>query len=224
MDVIASWSGGKDSCLACYKAISAGYKVRGLVNFISKQFKRVSFHGVDGKLIQLQGDAIGLPVFQKETTGEDYEQAFKEVVRTILSRQPAPNRIEGMVFGDIYIQEHRDWVERVCAKLGISAIEPLWGEKPEDIVSSFIEKGFEAIVVSAKAELIEKEWIGHNVDKEFLEYLKKKNICPCGEGGEYHTFVTNGAIFKMPVKVRNNGVVLRDSPFGSFWFLDIKEA
>jgi len=154
LSYIASWSGGKDSCFACYKAILNGYDVSYLVNFISKEYKRVSFHGTEAKLIQLQAEAIGIPLLQKETTWNEYEQEFKDAVRSLI-----PDGVEGMVFGDIYLQEHKDWVERVCGELGIEAIEPLWGQEPEKILLEFIDAGFEAMIVSAKADLFDEAWI-----------------------------------------------------------------
>ena len=103
MSYLASWSGGKDGCFACYEAIRQGYQVTYLVNFIAQEYHRVRFHGTDARLIQLQSEAIGIPLLQKETTWNGYEQEFKEAVRSLV-----PNGIKGMVFGDIYLQEHRD--------------------------------------------------------------------------------------------------------------------
>jgi uncharacterized protein (TIGR00290 family) len=106
---ISSWSGGKDSCFACYKALKAGYKITHLVNFISREYKRVSFHGIDGRLIKIQSELSEIPLCQKETAPDNYENAFKDAVRSFKYIG-----IKGMVFGDIYIEEHRQWVERVC--------------------------------------------------------------------------------------------------------------
>lgn len=211
MSYIASWSGGKDSCLALYWAIGKGYKVSHLVNFISKEFHRVSFHGTEAKLVQLQSQAIGIPLVQKETTWDGYEQEFKEAVRSLI-----PSSVVGMVFGDICLQEHKDWVERVCSEPGIEAIEPLWGKSAEEILCSFMDAGFQAVIVSAKSELIDEDWIGRRVDKTFMEYLKKKNIDVCGENGEYHTLVTDGPIFNRRIQLFDTRIVMRDK----YRFLD----
>ncbi|MEM2896149.1 MAG: diphthine--ammonia ligase [Candidatus Bathyarchaeia archaeon] len=211
MNYIASWSGGKDSCFACYKAICDGLNVSYLVNFISKEYRRVSFHGTEARLIQLQAEAVGIPLLQKETTWNGYEQEFKESVKSLI-----PNGIRGMIFGDIYLQEHKDWVERVCEELGIEAIEPLWGKEPEKILLDFIDEGFEAIIVSARSDLLGKEWIGRKVDREFLGYLKENNIDVCGENGEYHTFVIDGPLFKKKIKIIDSRAVMRNDR----WFLD----
>ncbi len=210
MNYIASWSGGKDSCFACYKAIRDGYDISYLVNFISREYKRVSFHGTEAKLIQLQSEAIRIPLLQKETTWNGYENEFKEAVKSLI-----PDGVQGMIFGDIYLQEHRDWVERVCGELGIKAMEPLWGKEPEKILLEFIDAGFEAIIVSAKADLFGKEWIGQRVDRDFLRYLKDNNIDACGENGEYHTFVTYGPMFRKKIKIDMNMPIMRDG----YWFL-----
>jgi len=211
LSYIASWSGGKDSCFACYKAILNGHDVSHLVNFISKEYRRVSFHGTEARLIQLQAEASGIPLLQKETTWNGYEQEFKGAVRSLI-----PDGVEGMVFGDIYLQEHKDWVERVCGELGIEAVEPLWGQEPRKILLEFIEAGFEATVVSAKADLFDELWIGHKVDREFLRYLQDRNIDVCGENGEYHTLVTYAPMFNGKIKITRSRPIIRDG----YRFLD----
>lgn len=214
MSYIASWSGGKDSCFACYEAICKGYNISYLVNFISREYKRVSFHGTEAKLIKLQAEAVDIPLLQKETTWNGYEQEFKDAVRSLI-----PYGVTGMVFGDIYLQEHKDWVERVCGKLGIEATEPLWGKEPEKILFDFINAGFEAIIVSAKSDLFREKWIGHKVDRKFLRYLKENKIDVCGENGEYHTFVTGGPMFKKQIKINKSRSIIRDG----YWLLDTIE-
>ncbi|MEA2085924.1 MAG: hypothetical protein U9O84_02645, partial [Chloroflexota bacterium] len=108
MKVVVSWSGGKDSCFACHKALAQGYEVSYLINFISREFRRVSFHGTRARLISRQAQAIGIPLVQYTVPPDMslYEQRFKKAV-SALKR----NGVEGMVFGDIYLQEHRDWIE-----------------------------------------------------------------------------------------------------------------
>jgi diphthine-ammonia ligase len=211
MSYISSWSGGKDSCLAAYLALGQGYKISHLVNFISQEFKRVSFHGTEAKLIQLQSQAIGIPLLQKQTTWEEYEQEFKEAVQSLL-----PQGIKGMVFGDIYLDEHKEWVERVCGDLGIEAIEPLWNKDTEEVFTGFIEAGFEAVIFSARAELIDEGWVGQRLDRKFLAYLKTRNIDLCGENGEYHTLVVNGPLFKRRIEIIEGKTINRDN----HWLLD----
>lgn len=214
MSYLASWSGGKDGCFACYEAMRQGCQISHIVNFIAQEHNRVRFHGTDTKLIQLQSQAIGIPLLQKETTWNRYEQEFKEAVRSLV-----PKGIKGMIFGDIYLQEHLDWVERVCGDIGIEAILPLWGRNTKKVVSDFIDSGFEAIIVSAKSKLIGREWMGRYVDMDFISYLSEKDIDPCGENGEYHTLVVNGPIFKSRIEIEQGKVVQRNS----HWLLDTSQ-
>ncbi|MBS7629627.1 diphthine--ammonia ligase, partial [Candidatus Bathyarchaeota archaeon] len=149
MNVAASWSGGKDSCLACYKAMLEGHNVLFLVNFISEGYGRVSFHGTPASLINEQADALGIRLVQRPTGQGGYEEQFKRVVKELVCEG-----VEGMIFGDIHIQEHRDWVERVCDEVGVIPMEPLWGMRAEDVYKKFIDYGFEALIVSVRPRII----------------------------------------------------------------------
>ncbi len=220
MKVIASWSGGKDSALACYKAIQQGHQVSFLLNFISKETKRGCFHGIDSTLMEMQSKTIGIPIIQKEVSPdmEKYEEEFKSAVLELKEKEG----IQGMVFGDIYLLEHRSWVERVSNEIGIIPIEPLWNLKPKDIISEFINSGFKAVVVSAKADLFDKDFLGKEIDEKTLNFLTKKNICPCGENGEFHTFVYDGPIFKKKIEITKTRTILKEG-FWFHWFLDIQK-
>ncbi|MCE5195172.1 MAG: diphthine--ammonia ligase [Nitrospiraceae bacterium] len=212
---LSSWSGGKDSCLAYYRALQSGYKIASLVNFISREYQRVRFHGIDRKLIHVQSELLGIPLCQQETSPDNYEPAFKDAVKSF-----KPQGIKGMVFGDIYVNEHKEWVERVCSELGIEAVEPLWKQNTENLLTEFIDNGFQAVIVSANAELIEKNWVGKTVDRYFIRYLKTKtDLDICGERGEYHTFVTSGPVFNGRIEITDKDVIKKDG----YWLLDIKD-
>ena len=208
---LASWSGGKDGCFACHLALAQGYKVSHLVNCVAQEYQRVNFHGTEKRLVQLQGEAIGTPVFQKETTFGNYTEDFKDAIRALM-----PDGIKGMVFGDIYNDEHLKWVEGVCAEVGIEAVEPLWGKSTESVINDFLDAGFEAVIVGAKASLIDEEWVGKRLDRDFISYLESKSIDPCGESGEYHTLVVNGPLFKRKIEITEHRTIKR----GDYWFLD----
>ena len=212
MSYIASWSGGKDGCFAMYQALQQGYRISHLVNFISRDSQRVSAHGTVPGLVKLQSECIGIPLVQRDTTWDGYEQEFKQTVKDLI-----PQGVKGMIFGDIYVQEHLDWVQKVCHDLNIEAYEPLWNKSTEDVVTGFIEAGFKSVIIAAKSELIEENWIGKTVDKSYMDYLRNKGIDVCGENGEYHTLVIDGPIFKKPVKLVETRVIKRDN----LWFLDI---
>ena len=211
--VVASWSGGKDSCLACYKAILDGFDVVHLLNFVHEDSNRSS-HGLRAELLSIQSQAVGIPIIQGRTKRNAYEQEFKKIV----SRLKQDN-IQGIVFGDIYLQEHKDWIDRVCNDVDIRPIFPLWGVDTEKIIRDFIDSGFDAIVVAVKAEILGEEWLGQKVDKNLIEDFKERKIDPCGESGEYHTFVVDGPLFKRRLNILDGDKVLNDGR----WLLDISK-
>jgi uncharacterized protein (TIGR00290 family) len=206
----ASWSGGKDSCLASYLAMKTGMNVSHLVHFDRPN----NLHGVDPALIRLQADLTGIPMVRRKVSQQEFEQDFKMTVSSLKKEG-----VKGMIFGDIYLVPHKEWVDRTCAGLGIEAVEPLWGRKTEDIIREFLGLGFETIIASCDQKLIEKEWIGRKMDDAFIDYLKARNLDVCGESGEFHTFVTAGPLFKGKIDITCSEVVARDG----FWFLDVQE-
>ncbi len=216
---ISSWSGGKDSCLACYKAIQQGYKVKYLLNFISRESKRGCFHGIESGLMKLQSELIGIPLVQKEVTADmkKYEEEFIEAVIGLRGQE-----IKNMVFGDIFLLDQINWVERVCKDIGIIPVEPLWNKKPENIVEEFVDLGFKAIIVSCQADKLDKNFIGKEVNKDLIKELRSRNVCPCGENGEFHTLVVDGPIFKRKIEILESEPILKEG-FWKHWFLDIKK-
>ena len=212
MKVFCSWSGGKDCCLACYEAISEGFEVTRLLNMISQDGERSRSHGLRSELIRAQSEAVGIPVLQRGASWESYETEFKKAISQ-LKREG----IEGGVFGDIDLDAHREWIERVCAELSIKPILPLWRGDREKLLRRFIELGFEAIVVAVKEEISGLQWLGRKVDEKFLDDAKRVGIDLCGEEGEYHTFVIDGPIFLKRIKVIETEKVKR----GERIFLDI---
>ncbi len=216
--VVTSWSGGKESCLACHKAMSQGFEISYLLNFINEDVGRSMSHGLDSKLICAQAETIKIPVIQKRVTWDTYEREFKNAIREL--KQVG---VKGAVFGDVDLQEHKDWVDRVCKELDVEAIEPLWGANPEQILTDFINEGFEATVVRAKADLFGKEWLGLKIDGNFARELhklkNKSNFHILGEAGEYHTFVTNGPLFKRRIRILEGDKVLKNG----YWSLDISK-
>jgi uncharacterized protein (TIGR00290 family) len=207
---LASWSGGKDSCLACYLAIQKGLTISRLVHFD----RPLNLHGVDPAMIRLQAELAGIPLVQKKAESADFEREFRSTVTDLKVRG-----VDGMVFGDIYLEPHKQWVDRVCGELGLEAVEPLWGRQTGDIIREFLGLGFETIIASGDQKLISREWIGRKMDAAFIDYLKTKGLDVCGESGEFHTFVTAGPLFKGKIEITRSGVVARDG----FWFLDIQE-
>ncbi len=214
--VFVSWSGGKDCCFACYKAAASGLKVRYLVNMITEDGKRSWTHGLLAELLEMQSQAIGIPLVQRRSTMATYEADFKDVVLPLKKEG-----IRGGVFGDIDLEEHREWVERICREVDVTPHLPLWGLSQEKILGDFIGLGFEAIIVVAKADLFGEEWLGRKVDLDFLAHLfelqQTRGISLSGEAGEYHTLVTDGPLFNQRLEIPEANKVLREG----YWFLEI---
>jgi diphthine-ammonia ligase len=200
-----SWSGGKDSCMALYEGLQQGLKISHIMNFISDNPQKVRFHGTDAQIIGMQSMALGIPLFQKVTSWEEYERDFKAGVGELKS-----SGLTGVVFGDIYLDPHREWVERVCGEIGVEAREPLWGKDTGQLLNKFIKLGFKSVVICAKAELIERNWLGRVIDMEFMQYLVNRNVDPCGENGEYHTLVVDGPLFRRHIELLETCVYERE--------------
>lgn len=214
MKTVCLWSGGKDSCFAFYKAKLEGYKIISLFNFTDFQGIGSLSHGLSSQIIRRQVSLLDIPLFQKAMPKETYSKNFK----ALISEWKEEKGIEGIIFGDIYLQEHKDWIDKVCQELEVKAVMPLWGRETKDLINEFIKTGFKAIVVSTRAEILDKKWLGREIDNQFIEDLKVLgNIDLCGERGEFHTFVFNGPIFKAPVEFTVARKVLKDKQ----WFLEL---
>lgn len=214
MKVIASTSGGKDSTFAIFKAQQMGHEVAFLANTIAYDSGRVRFHGIKAEIIQKQAEALGIPLLQKQTTPENYKKEYIENIKSVIKIEG----IEGLVLGDIFLEDCYTWAKEICDELGIELIEPLWKMNPEKILREFIDAGFEAVIVSTQANILDESWVGRKLDMNFLEDIKKlENIDICGENGEYHSLVLDGPIFKKKLNLNLDKKML----IKSYWFLDI---
>jgi len=216
MKTFVSWSGGKEASLSFYRAIqNRDIEVSCLLNMMAEDGERSRTHGICSGWLRLQADAMGIPIIQRKTSWQTYEKEFKAAVSSFRTED-----IRTGIFGDIDVQEHRDWVERVCHETGIRPILPLWKEERESLLKEFIRAGFKAVVVATRAEFLDREWLGRSIDESFIEELKAMDhIDLCGENGEYHTFVYDGPIFRRSVEFTSGEKVLRDK----HWFLEIRK-
>ncbi|MFC2066925.1 diphthine--ammonia ligase [Chloroflexota bacterium] len=214
--VFTSWSGGKDCCLACHRAIASGLDVRYLANTITEDGKRSRSHGLLAEALQVQSQAIGIPLIQRPTTWDGYEDVFVDMLQELKQKG-----IDGGVFGDIDFNAHYEWVEKVCKKADLVPHRPLWGQNQDKIMRDFIDLGFESIVVAARADIFDEEILGRKIDLDFIKQLqemsKTKNITPCGEAGEYHTFVIDGPLFHKRIEILETRKVLREKS----WCLEV---
>ena len=214
MKVISLWSGGKDSCFACYKAKQQGYQIVSVVNFTNSDGCDSVSHGLSANIIQRQAGLIDIPLLQKAMPRKGYTDEFKVLVEELKVKEG----IEGIVFGDIYLQEHRDWIDKVCGELKVEAILPIWTNDTEKLIRDIIDSGFKSIVVSARKDILGEEWLGREIDGGFVKDLKALgNFDLCGEKGEFHTFVYDGPLFNEKVGFTKGSKTLRDGR----WFLEV---
>ena len=216
-EVLLSWSSGKDSAWTLYTVMqNQDYKVKGLFTTITRDFNRVSMHGVRTELIKLQAEAIGLPLhlitLPYPCSNEQYEAIMQEFIEKVLSMG-----IDFMAFGDIYLEDVRRYREEKLAGSAITPLFPIWGQTSEEISRGLISLGFEAYITSVDPDKIPGRFVGQKYDQKFLNQLPS-SVDPCGENGEFHSFVTNGPIFKKPLEVVVGEIVSRDG----FLYADIK--
>ena len=214
MKAFVSWSGGKESSLSCYRIMQRqDVKIAYLLNMVSEDGKHSRSHRLNLKLLKLQAEAMGIPIVQRKTSWESYEKVFKKAVWELKTKG-----INAGIFGDIDLQGHRDWVEKVCKDTGIKPLLPLWQVKREKLLKKFITLGFKAIIIATQASFLGKRWLGRKIDNEFVKDLAPiSGIDPCGERGEYHSFVYDGPIFKKPVRFAVGKKMFKNN----HWFLGL---
>lgn len=207
-----SWSGGKDSCLALYRAIREGGRPRSLLTMLTEGGERSRSHGLSVSLIRRQASALGIPVVVRATSWDNYEATF---IAALCALQK--DGIEVGVFGDIDIDSHREWVERVCSCTAIRPYHPLWKKARRDLLGELLELGFEATIVAVKEGVLDRRFLGTTLNMDVIGEIESIGIDPSGEGGEYHTVVTDGPTFTFALSLEMKEQVLRDG----YWFLDV---
>jgi uncharacterized protein (TIGR00290 family) len=215
--VLLSWSGGKDSALSLFtlrKNFSEQYEIVGLLTTLTEEYDRISMHGVRKQLLARQSASLGISVAEvwipKNATNESYEARMTEVMKRYQD-------LAGVVFGDLFLRDIREYREKFLRKLGLECLFPIWGKNTLELANFFIDSGFRAVVCSLDPRKLDGDkFCGREFDKEFLKDIPS-SVDPCGENGEFHTFVYDGPIFKDSIDVRLGEVVKRDG----FYFADI---
>ncbi|HYD96746.1 MAG TPA: diphthine--ammonia ligase [Noviherbaspirillum sp.] len=206
LPALVSWSGGKDSCLALWRARRAGVPVRRLITALDEDGGSSRSHGVPPELINAQAEALGLEMRFYRTSWQNYEERFIDTLR-----QAHADGIRAAVFGDIDLVPHREWEEKVCAKAGVLPQLPLWGEPRRKLVDEFLSLGFKALVVCVNGKHLGAEFCGREFDESFIADLPPA-VDACGENGEFHTFVYDGPGFSSPVAFRRTAILPYVSP------------
>lgn len=210
------WSGGKDSALALQALLSSpDYEVRGLFTTITEGYNRISMHGVRRELLEYQAESIGLPLtcvnIPPQCINEIYQQRMKEACANFKKQG-----IHHMAFGDLFLEDIRAYRDKMLALAGMVGVYPLWGQDTKQLARNFINHGYKAILCCTDPCQLDPEFCGMNYDADMLNALPPESD-PCGENGEFHTFVYAGPIFRQPIACFKGQVVLRDN----FWFCDI---
>jgi uncharacterized protein (TIGR00290 family) len=215
--VLLSWSGGKDSALALHELQKKGeYEVSGLLTTVSEEYDRINMHGVRRTLLENQAESLGLPLevvyIPRDASNEVYENRMKKVLEEQLNKD-----ISSVVFGDIFLEDAREHREKNLSRIGMNAIFPLWESDTAELARRFINLRFRAVVTCVDSKVLPKEFVGIEFDRRFLSELPS-NVDPCGENGEFHTFVYDGPVFEKRISFKLEDVVLREN---RFFFCDL---
>lgn len=196
--VIIYWISGKDSCLALWRAQQES-SVTGLLSVLDETGLRARSHGVSKELLCSQAQSLGLESYFVSASWKSYEERLTAALRKI-----AEEGVSQVVFGDIDLMPHREWEEKVCARAGLAARLPLWNEDRLSLVNQFLELGFKARIVCVDGRFLDSSFVGREFDRKYIESLPP-SVDPCGENGEYHTFVYDGPNFNSPVPWKSLG-------------------
>ena len=215
-----AWSGGKDSALALYEIIrQQNTDIAALLTTVTEGYDRISMHGVRRELLAAQANALGYPLEEvsipPQCTNEIYEQRMQQ---TLEKYQQAG--VTHTVFGDLFLAEVRAYREERLGRIGMQGIFPLWGRNTGDLARQFVQLGFRAIVVCVDTTMLSGTFAGREYNEDFLRDLPAE-VDPCGENGEFHTFVYAGPIFRQPIPVERGEKVLREE---RFYYCDLVSA
>ncbi|RAI84694.1 Dph6-related ATP pyrophosphatase [Algoriphagus yeomjeoni] len=203
-----NWSGGKDSALALYKLQqSREFEIACLLTSISQKYQRISMHGVRVELLEKQAERIGIPLVKMEVPDMPSMEVYEETMRNTLSKIKEDG-ITTSIFGDIFLEDLRTYRENKLSELDIKGVFPLWKQPTDRLIREFLDLGFKTITTCVNEKYLDKSFVGRVIDEYFLKDLPS-NVDPCGENGEFHTFVFDGPIFSKPIAFEKGGIVLR---------------
>jgi uncharacterized protein (TIGR00290 family) len=214
--VLMSWSGGKDSCAALYEIQrSQDYRVETLLTTVTRDYDRISMHGVRRALLETQANSLGLLLYQvlisKDATNDEYEMKMAEALCEYREQG-----IDSVIFGDLFLEDIRAYRERFLASHNMRGLFPIWRRDTTLLIKEFIDRGFKAVVTCVDGKVLDQSFAGKIIDDAFLSSLPV-GVDPCGENGEFHSFVFDGPNFARPVKFSLGELVNR----GPFWFRDL---
>lgn len=211
--IFCSWSGGKDSCFALMQAIQTGYTPTVLLNVLNEAGKISRSHGIPSAILSAQAAAMQLPVHLISSSWEEYEKRFINALHELTEQY----QVTHAVFGDIDLQAHRDWEEKVCAAAGLIAVLPLWQQNRKVLVEQMLDAGIETMIVSCNTVMGEA-FLGRMLTRELVAELETIGVDVCGENGEFHTLVLNCPLFSKRIAV----IAGKKIQHGDYWFTELK--
>lgn len=210
--ILCSWSGGKDSCFALMQAIRQGYRPQVLLNVLNEEGRISRSHGIPANILQAQAAAMQLPIHLISSSWQEYEVKFVGALQQLTQQYSLTHA----VFGDIDLQAHRDWEEKVCAQAGLTALLPLWQQNRKTLVYQMLDAGIETMIVSCNTTMGER-FLGKMLTTELVTELESLGVDVCGENGEFHTLVLNCPIFNKALKVQAGKKLLHNG----YWFTEL---
>jgi uncharacterized protein (TIGR00290 family) len=219
-----NWSTGKDSALALqYLLQDQAYSVEYLLTTINTHYKRVTMHGLRVELLNQQVRAIGIPSGQmglsENPSNTEYEEKIGEKVTQLKAEG-----FEYSAFGDIFLEDLKQYREQQLAAFGIELLFPIWKKDTRSLIEEFIDLGFKAVVVCLNSKVLDKSFAGRVIDRQFIRDLPK-GVDPCGENGEFHTFCYDAPYFNNPIPFSIGETILKEYQHGEiktgFWFCDL---
>jgi uncharacterized protein (TIGR00290 family) len=213
-----SWSGGKDSALTLRTLRGEGREPEALIATVTEGYDRISMHGVRRELLARQADALGIPLVEVVIPPGCVNEAYEASMAQAFASAPLAG-VEEVAFGDLFLEDVRAYREERLAAGGKRGLFPLWGRDTAGLAREFIAAGFEAIIVCLDSRALDPSFAGRPYDEQLLAELPP-SIDPCGENGEFHTFVHAGPIFPEPIACQTGEVVERDG----FLFCDLTPA
>lgn len=210
--VLFAWSGGKDSAMALHEMKNSGdYEISGLLTTVTEDYDRISMHGVRRSMLEKQAYYLGIPLekilISKHSSNEEYEAEMK----TALEKHKGKGT-NSVAFGDIFLEELKRYRENNLAKLGMKGVFPLWKKDSTRLAGAFIDEGFRAVITCVDSNVLDRSFAGREFDRDFLRKLPA-GVDPCGENGEFHSFVYDGPIFSHRIAFTKGDIVLRDNRF-----------
>ncbi|MCL2526831.1 MAG: diphthine--ammonia ligase [Defluviitaleaceae bacterium] len=205
MKFVASYSGGKESALAVYRAIQEGHEPLALITTYNTDANRSHFHGLTEEILERVSHSLSIPLWLIKTSGADYVLNFEKTLH-----RAKEQGAEACVFGDIDIEGHIEWCSERCKNVGITPLFPLLNQSRKDVVYQLIDSGFIANITIVNTKKASDKFLGKQLTKEIAEEIAAGGADICGENGEYHTFVSAGPCFKQPVKFSLGAKVLKD--------------